>query len=134
MGKRSSVIILLCVLTMNVVTLCQSLCLEGHKDMVNPHTSHKTARHEIPKGNVCPVSHMSGHQGMHSSHPIMPETFIRCGCSIDHEASLDYGIILQNAILDLTPHFKIISTLQLYTAIFISSEPIPLEGPPKILA
>ena len=130
MRKYSAIVLLAAVLAMNMDMVCQSLCLSGHSDMAGAHSPHKTTNHEMPKDEMCPVTHNNSHE----SHHDMPQTSLKCDCSIDHVASLGYEITLAKPVFDIKPLFTIISEIHSQNKIFLSNETTPLEGPPKILS
>lgn len=130
MRRYFAITLLAAVLTMNMDMVCQSLCLSGHNDMAGAHASHKTANHEMPKGEMCPVTHNHTNE----SHHDMPQTSLKCDCSVDQAASLGYEITLAKPVLDVKPLFTIVSKIHSQKEIFLSSEPILLEGPPKIIS
>lgn len=129
MKRLFAIILLAAVLAMNMDIICQSLCLSGQGDKANIHASHKTTNHEMPKGDMCPTTHNDTHQ----SHHDMPRSSIKCDCSVDQAASLGFEFTSADAVLDVTPYLRMVSTIQPQSIIFLSQELIPLEGPPKIL-
>ena len=129
MRRFFAITLLVGVLVMNVDMVCQSLCLSGHNDMADSHTSHKTANHDMPKGDMCPTTQSADH----SSHHNIPKTFIKC-CPADDLASLGYEITMAEPVKDLRPYPYIVSKTHSQEIIFLSNEPIPLENPPKIPA
>jgi hypothetical protein len=130
MRKYSAIVLLVGVLAMNMDMVCQSLCLSGHGDMADAHASHKTANHEMPKADMCPVTHHDAHQ----SHHDMPQTSIKCDCSADQVAALGFELTIANTFTDLRPSSHIVSKIHSQKVIFLSNVPIPLEGHPKILS
>ncbi|MBI3398878.1 MAG: hypothetical protein HY026_06580 [Deltaproteobacteria bacterium] len=129
--RRFSVIVLLAAaLAMNIDVVCKSLCLSGHGGTADAHASHKTINHEMPKSDMCPITHGADH----TSHHNIPKTFIKCGCPADDLASLGYELTIAEPVKDLRPYPYIVSKTHSQEIIFLSNEPIPLEGPPKILA
>ncbi|MBI3755220.1 MAG: hypothetical protein HY265_03550 [Deltaproteobacteria bacterium] len=131
MKRFFAIVLLFAVLAMNMDKICQSLCLSGHGDMAGAHVSHKTAKHETAQGEMCPLEHNADHN---TSHRAMPQSSIKCDCSADQAAALGFELTSPDAALDVTPHLRMISTIQPQSIIFLSKEPAPLEGPPKILS
>lgn len=126
-----AVILLICVIEINTGIFCQSLCLIGHNDMAH-HASRDAMSKQETKAEVCPITHSSNHSKHRQSSHTAPETFIKCDCSSQLQASLDYDIILVPPV-DLTPYLQNISTVPPQMTTLISSEPILLERPPEIL-
>jgi hypothetical protein len=118
------------VLAMNMNVICQSLCLSGHGDMTNEHSSHKMAGHEMPKGEICPITHNDAHD----SHHDMPQTSIKCDCSTDQVAALGFELTIADTFADLKPLSHIVSKIHSQKAMFLSNIPIPFEGPPKLVS
>ncbi len=137
MRKLSAIVLFAGMLAMNTGTFCQSLCrgshhLEGptYNDTGHGHAVHMTAKHEMPKGDICPITNSTNHDTHHST----PQTYIECDCSQDLDTSTGYAVTLTEPSAELKPHLYIISKLQSSEIVFLSNESIPLEGPPKILA
>lgn len=130
MRRHFAIVLLFAVLAMNMDMVCQSLCLAGHNDMAGSHASHKTTNHEMPKGDMCPVTHHDAHQSHHN----MPQSSIKCNCSADQAASIGFEFTYADAASDVTPYLRMVSTIQPQSIIFLSKEPAPLEEPPKILS
>ena len=118
---------------------CQSLCIAGqHNDESHAHASHhdkinKMAKHEMPQGEDCPIIPHIGHGKSKGTAHTMPQTFIKCDCSED-EAFAAYEATLIKPLENLVPHLQIISIVEPYNISYSSREPVPLEGPPKILS
>jgi len=104
--KRSFAIALLSgVLIMNMGMFCHSLCAGGGHEKTRMHHSaaHKMkAAHVMPQGESCPLSHqMTHHKGQGRSHvakQTLAETFIKCGCTTEDEASSAYEAIPQDCL------------------------------------
>ncbi|MDP2683318.1 MAG: hypothetical protein Q8P28_11085 [Deltaproteobacteria bacterium] len=125
--RRSFVIVLLFgLLVMNVDIICQSLCLSGDNNTADMHTSHKAAKHDMPKSAMCPIIHSADH----SSHHI-PKTFIK---SCSDRLSLKYELTMSEPVKDLRPYPYIVSKTHSHKTIFLINEPVPLENPPEILS
>jgi len=129
MRRFATIVLLLSISVMNMNVLCQSLCMMGHDDMADVHASHKAAKHEMPKGDMCPISNNSDHHGSHHS---MPQTFLECDCSVDQVASSGFELIFTELAVNLQPHLSVVANIQPIEQIFLNNEPIPLEGPPKL--
>src|SRR3990170_5008887 len=82
---------------------------------------------------ICQSLCLSTHNDTHQSHHDMPQSSIKCDCSVDQAASLGFEFTSADAALDVTPYLRMVSAIQPQSIIFLSQEPIPLEGPPKIL-
>lgn len=143
MKKFLATVLLSGVVIMNTGMFCQSLCLgergeknHGHASHA-AHVSHKTAKHEMPQseGEHCPLPHEMAHDTSHGAQHTMPEVFIKCHCHAEDEASsVYYEVTLFKTIKDLLPGLQVVSIV-IHRHLNISSiEPIPLEGPPKILS
>ncbi|MBI3753736.1 MAG: hypothetical protein HY266_06820 [Deltaproteobacteria bacterium] len=131
--KRFFAIVLLgAAFAMNMGMICKSLCMAGHGNM--NHASHNMAKHEMPKDEMCPITHEAQHNMSHQAHHTMPDASIKCNCSADQEASLEYELTLAESAGDLKPHLHIISKIHSQKTIFLSSDPSPIEGPPKLLS
>ncbi|MBI5875215.1 MAG: hypothetical protein HZB81_05130 [Deltaproteobacteria bacterium] len=130
MRRHFAIVLLFGVLAMNMDMVCQSLCLAGHGDMTHAHASHKTTNHEMPKADMCPVKHNHSQE----SHHDMPQSSIKCDCSADQAASVGFEFTSANAALHVTPYLRMVSTIQPQNIIFLSNEPAPLEGPPKLIS
>ena len=129
------------VLIMNMGMFCHSLCAGGGHEKTRMHHSaaHKMkAAHVMPQGESCPLSHqMTHHKGQGRSHvakQTLAETFIKCGCTTEDEASSAYEVTLLKPIEDLTPYLKTVSTIPPRHTLFSSREPIPSVGPPEIVS
>ncbi len=147
------------VLIMNMGMFCHSLCIGGDHEKAGGHqhpgdahghrithhqTAKQTAAHQmtqktpqggVPHGENCPMG-QDMRQGRPNSarHP-MPETFIKCGCTSEDDASSAYEATLLKPInADLTPHLKTVTTVTYQHTLFSSRGPIPAEGPPKLFS
>ena len=127
MKKYCSIVLLFGVLVINVDIICQSLCLSGDNNTADMHTSHKAAKHDMPKSAMCPTTQSADH----SSHHNIPKTFIK---SAENLASLGYELTLAEPFKDLRPYPYIVSKTHSQKTIFLINEPIPLENPPEILS
>lgn len=130
MRRFFAITLLAGVLAMNMDMICQSLCLSGHNDMADGHASHKTAKHDMPKGEMCPIAQSADH----NSHHAVPKTFIKCDCSADEMASIGYELTMAEPVKDLRPYPYTVSKTHSQEITFLSNEPIPLENPPEILS
>lgn len=126
MRKSFAIALLFGMLVINVDIICQSLCLSGDNNTADMHTSHKAAKHDMPKSDMCPVIHGADH----SSHHNIPKTFIKC-CPADN-VSLRYELTMAKPVKDLRPYPYIISKAYPQKTIFLNNEPVPLENPPEI--
>ncbi|MBI5049025.1 MAG: hypothetical protein HZB54_08790 [Deltaproteobacteria bacterium] len=129
MRRLFTIVLFFGVLAMNMNVICQSLCLSGHNDTADSHTSHKTANHDTPKGDMCPTTQSAAH----SSHHNIPKTFIKCGCPADQTA-LGFELTIADTFADLKPSSHLVSKIHSHKVIFLSNIPIPLEGPPKLVS
>ena len=127
MRRSFAIVLLFGVLAMNMDMVCQSLCPSEYNDTADGHTSHKTAKHDMPKSAMCPTTHSADH----SSHYNIPKTFIK---SADDLASLGYELTTSEPFKDLRPYPYIVSKTHSQKTIFLSNEPAPLENPPEILS
>src|SRR3989304_10567750 len=125
MKKYCSIVLLFGVLVINVDIICQSLCLSGDNNTADMHTSHKAAKHDMPKSAICPIIHSAGHSSQHN----IPKTFIKCCPDM---VSLKYELTMSKPVKDLRPYAYIISKAYPHKKIFINNEPAPLENPPEI--
>jgi len=129
MRRSFAIVLLFGVLAMNMDMVCQSLCLSGDNDTADGHASHKTAKHDTPKSEMCPTTQSADH----SSHHNIPKTFIKC-CPADDLASLGYELTMAEPVKDLRPYPYIVSKTHSQKTIFLSNESVPLENPPEILS
>lgn len=127
MRKSFAIVLLFGVLAMNMDIVCQSLCLSGNNDTADGHTSHKAAKNDMPKSDMCPIIHSADH----SSHHNIPKTFIKC-CPADDLASIEYELTMAEQVKDLRSYPYIVSKTHSQKTIFLSNEPSPLENPPEI--
>jgi len=153
MKRFLATVLLSGVLIMNMGMFCHSLCIGGHHEEAGGHQHpadahvHRIAHHQMahqmiqkmpqgmPHEESCPMG-QDMRQGKPNSarHP-MPETFIKCGCATEDEASSAYeATLLKPIIADLTPHLKTVSAVTYQQTLFSSRGPIPVEGPPKLLS
>ena len=136
MRRHFAIVLLFGVLAMNMDMICQSLCLSGHNDMADGHASHlpaqadKTAKHDMPKGEMCPTAQSAEH----GSHHTTPKTFIQCDCSADQVATLGFELTIADTFTDLKPPSHIVSKIHPQKENFSSKEPAPFEGPPKLIS
>lgn len=128
MKRFFAIVLLTGVFAMNMDMLCRSLCMVGHGNM-NHASHHNMTKHEMPQGEMCPITHKAHHNAPHHA---TPQTSIKCDCSTDQEASIGYELTIAEPVLDLKPHLNIVSKVNSQEIIFLSREPIPLEAPPKI--
>ncbi|MBI5327761.1 MAG: hypothetical protein HZB80_05660 [Deltaproteobacteria bacterium] len=130
MKRFFAIVLLFAVLAMNMDMICQSLCLSGHGDTTNGHSSHKMASHEMPKGEICPTTRNDANH----SHHDMPQTSIKCDCSADQVAALGFELTIADTFADLKPSSHIISRIHSQKVMFLSNIPAPLKGPPKLVS
>lgn len=137
MKRFFAIILLFGMFAMNADMICKSLC-EGHGNAAHA-SHHNMTGHEMPSsalggGDMCPVTHKAHHAMSHEAHNTIPGASIKCNCAADQEASIGYELAIAKPILDLKPHVYIISKIHSPEVIFLSREPVPSEGPPKILS
>lgn len=130
MKRFSTIVLLLSISVMNMNVFCQSLCMTGHDDMADVHASHKPVKHEMPKGDMCPLTDNNDHHGSHHS---MPQTSLECDCSVEQVASSGFELAVTEDAVNLQPHFSVVANIQPIEQAFLSNEPIPIEGPPKLV-
>ncbi len=130
MRRFFAIVLLLTVIVMNTGIICRSLCMAGH----GAHASIHTVEHEIPDGEMCPTTHEVHSNMSRHTHHSMPETSIKCACSQEQEISIDQEITFSKPAEDLKPYLHIISKIHSQGIIVSSIEPIPLEGPPKLIS
>ena len=157
MKRFLATVLLSGVLVMNMGMFCHSLCIGGHQEKAQgdqhltdahvhqmahhkmiqemPHKMSQKMPHEMPHGEGCPMGQDMRHKNSNSARHALPETLIKCGCTPEDDASSAYeATLLKPIIADLTPHLKIVSTVTYQQTLFSSREPIPVEGPPKLLS
>lgn len=149
MKRFLATVLLSGVLIMNMGMFCHSLCIGGHNEKAHGHQHpanahvHPVAHHkmtqempqETPHGEGCPMGQDMRHGKSHGVRHTLPETFIKCGCAPEDEASSAYeATLLRPIIVDLTPHLKTVTTVTYQHTLFSSRGPIPVERPPKLLS
>jgi hypothetical protein len=152
--KRSfAIALLLGVLIMNMGMFCHSLCIGGHHEEAHGRqypgdergrsmVHHKMAQamtqeepQKMPQGESCPMGQDMRQGKSDRARHTLPETLIKCGCATEDEASSAYEVtLLKPIIADLTPHLMTVSTVTYQQTLFSSRDPVPVEGPPKLLS
>jgi hypothetical protein len=133
MNGIHTIVLLAGILAVNANMLCHSVCLTKHNEMADSHAKHRMDKLAAQKGDMCPISHEAGHANTHHSEGSSQDASIKCDCSVDNNASLGYEATLAEPFGKLTPTLQIISKINPQKTTFLSKEPIPLEGPPKLL-
>lgn len=140
-GKRLFIIAILAVVTSNINLYIRSAYPVNH------------GRGSDMPAEVCPIKGLSHGQGGHHGHDahhspsLNPSpasgseapgkgggVILKCDCSYDYSTSSVYEPAVTKSILGLNPPSFVLSTIHTKTLTYTSREPIPPEGPPKILS
>ncbi|HBO83800.1 MAG: hypothetical protein A2073_02800 [Deltaproteobacteria bacterium GWC2_42_11] len=127
MVKRFFIIAILAVITLNVNFICHSVHMDRHG-----RSGHVSSTDTCPIKGACPHHNNDNHE--HNGHHKADKgTFIKCSCSADYTSTIAYEIIMQNNSIIIMPQFFAYNLTE-NKQIFSSREPIPSEGPPRIIA
>ncbi len=130
--KKSLVAIILLIgaFALNLGMMCQSLCAGGHKENHAMMTAEAGASHHADP--MCTMHSAKAPDTSHECPGHKDPSTIKCGCCADLSAiDFDFSINLPH---DLSPDELFVVTLTSVKPTFVNSEPMPLEGPPKLLA